>query len=62
MYLVFAFLSISKAFILNNRKIRQTRIFNYNLDGDLSGSYKLSGVWKLYREPTPKIENPVIEF
>ena len=57
MYLILTFLSISNGFIFNVRKPKLTPSYNYNLDGDLSGSYKLSGVWKLYREPLPKIEN-----
>lgn len=57
MYMIFLLISISQSFMFNKKNYKFTPVYNYNLDGDLSGSYKLSGLWKLYREPIPKIEN-----
>ena len=52
MYYIILFLIRCNAFTnLYKNTLRPTKIFNYNFDGDLSGTYQLSGLWKFYREP-----------
>jgi len=52
MYYILLLLIRCNAFLnFNKNKLQPIKINSYNFDGDLSGTYQLSGLWKFYREP-----------